>query len=117
MLYVIIFIIGILVGGGAVMFFVSPLISKSSGGKAGEIVKTDGLKAHTDKRREIMEERKGKILELLRSSETITNNDIEKLLSVSDDTAFRYLEELEQEGKITQKGDTGKSVYYELKNT
>lgn len=45
----------------------------------------------------------------------ITNNDVEKMLGVSDATATNYLEELEQEGKIVQQGKTGRSVFYTLK--
>lgn len=42
----------------------------------------------------------------------ITNDEIEKKLGVSDATAERYLEELEQQGKIVQIGRTGKTVKY-----
>ena len=42
----------------------------------------------------------------------ITNNEVEKLLHVSDATATRYLETLEKEGKIKQVGKTGKGVSY-----
>lgn len=61
-------------------------------------------------------ENKGKILDFFRQSQEgrITNNDIEKLLGVSDATAGRYLEELEKEGKIQQHGETGQSVFYTL---
>ncbi len=45
----------------------------------------------------------------------ITNNDVEKLLNVSDATATNYLQELENEGKIKQVGETGRSVFYKLK--
>lgn len=45
----------------------------------------------------------------------VTNNDIEKLLGVSDATATRYLDELEKEGRIRQIGTTGQSVHYILK--
>lgn len=45
----------------------------------------------------------------------ITNNDVEKLLGVSDATATRYLDELEKQGKVKQVGKTGRSVYYQLK--
>jgi len=37
------------------------------------------------------------------------------LLEISRATAFRYLEELEQEGKIEQIGVTGRGVEYKLK--
>lgn len=49
------------------------------------------------------------------SSKKITNNEVEKLLGVSDATATRYLEALEQEGVIEQIGKEGRSVYYKAK--
>ncbi len=63
------------------------------------------------------EENKEKILKALRQSQDkkITNNDIEKLLGVSDATATRYADELEKEEKISQSGITGRGVYYILK--
>ncbi len=42
----------------------------------------------------------------------ITNDEVEKLLHVSDSTATRYLAILKKEGKIKQNGKTGKWVYY-----
>lgn len=60
------------------------------------------------------EESKEKILEFLKNNEKITNNDVEKLLSVSDATATRYLNELEKEQKIKQIGTVGHAVYYRL---
>ena len=59
-------------------------------------------------------ENKEKILEFLRGREKTTNNDIEKLLAVSDATATRYMSELEKEGNVRQIGTTGKYVYYIL---
>ena len=56
---------------------------------------------------------KTKILELLENRGRLANDQIEQALSISDATATRYLEELEQEGKIKQVGQTGKHVYYE----
>ncbi len=56
-----------------------------------------------------------KILEFLRENEKVTNNDIEKLLGVSDATATRYMNELEKERKVRQIGKTGNAVYYVLK--
>lgn len=43
----------------------------------------------------------------------VTNDQVEKLLRVSDSTATRYLSQLEKEGKIQQVGKTGKSVKYQ----
>jgi Fic family protein len=51
--------------------------------------------------------------ELGRHDTTISNDEVEKLLHVSDATATRYLETLEKEGKIKQIGKTGKGVRYE----
>ncbi len=58
---------------------------------------------------------KKKILEFLRENEKMANNDIEKLLDVSDATATRYMNELEKEQKVRQIGKTGNAVYYVLK--
>ncbi len=60
-------------------------------------------------------ENKDKILVFLRENEKVVNNDIEKLLGVSDATATRYMNELEKEQKVRQIGKTGNAVYYVLK--
>jgi len=57
-------------------------------------------------------EHKQKILNMLDLQVQITNNDIEKLLGVSDKTVQRYFNELQSEGKIKQVGETGRSVFY-----
>ena len=53
-----------------------------------------------------------KIMELLEKKGKLTNDDVEKLLHVSDATATRYLSALEKQNKIKQSGKTGKSVSY-----
>ena len=53
-----------------------------------------------------------KIMGLFAKKNKITNDQVEKLLHVSDSTATRYLDELEKENKITQNGKTGKGVVY-----
>ena len=53
-----------------------------------------------------------KILEFLNTKDKITNDEVEKLLHVSDATATRYLSELEKQGKIRQVGKTGHAVSY-----
>ena len=52
------------------------------------------------------------ILDLFAKQTNLTNDEVEKLLHVSDATATRYLETLEKEGKIKQVGKTGKGVSY-----
>ena len=68
------------------------------------------------KARATIQERKRKklekILEALTVKGKITNDEVEKLLHVSDATATRYLSALEKEGKIQQVGKTGKAVEY-----
>jgi len=61
------------------------------------------------------EDKKERVIAYLKTRETITNNDVEDLLEVSDVTAYRYLEELEKEGQIQQIGKTGRAVKYQLR--
>jgi Fic family protein len=70
-------------------------------------------------------ENKQKILEFVQANDPtsqsyeglkkIQNNDVEKLVGVSNATAERYLDELEKEGKLTQHGDIGQGVFYTTK--
>lgn len=53
-----------------------------------------------------------KILSLFAKRTSITNDEVEKLLHISDATATRYLTILKKEGKIKQEGRTGKGVSY-----
>ena len=53
-----------------------------------------------------------KIMQALNSKTKITNDEVEKLLHISDATATRYLSALEKEGKIKQVGRTGAGVAY-----
>lgn len=66
-------------------------------------------------KRKKVEESKKKVLQALEQGRgKITNDEVQKLLGVSDATAERYLNELEKQGKIKQIGKTGQSVYYEI---
>ncbi|MEK7227324.1 MAG: winged helix-turn-helix transcriptional regulator [Patescibacteria group bacterium] len=53
-----------------------------------------------------------KIMEMFLKQVSITNDNVEKFLHVSNATATRYLERLEKEGKIRQTGKTGAGVSY-----
>lgn len=53
-----------------------------------------------------------KIMTELGKKNKIANDEVEKLLHVSDATATRYLSKLEKGGKIKQVGKTGKAVEY-----
>ncbi|MDO8517979.1 MAG: DeoR family transcriptional regulator [bacterium] len=54
------------------------------------------------------------ILEEVGKKGSISNNEVEKLLGVSDATASRYLATLQKEGKLKRLGSTGKAVRYEM---
>lgn len=54
------------------------------------------------------------IINYAQTHSRITNDEVEQLTNVSDATATRYLEELRQQGKLDQKGETGRGVYYTL---
>ena len=54
-----------------------------------------------------------RIMTLFLKNSKITNDEVEKLLHVSDATATRYLSMLEKEGKVKQNGRAGKGVFYE----
>ena len=68
------------------------------------------------KAQESIQFRKGKklnkIMSMFDTKSKITNDEVEKLLHVSDATATRYLTILKQENKIKQEGKTGKAVFY-----
>ena len=53
-----------------------------------------------------------RIMILFAKQTKITNDEVEKLLHVSDATATRYLSLLEQQGKIRQMEKTGKYTFY-----
>lgn len=60
------------------------------------------------------QENKNKIMDLLKQRGRVGNDEVQKLLNVSDATATRYLDELEKQNKIKQVGKRGRFVYYEL---
>jgi hypothetical protein len=53
-----------------------------------------------------------RVMSLFLEKSKITNDEVEKLLHVSDATATRYLSELKKQGKIKQNGRTGAGVSY-----
>ncbi len=54
------------------------------------------------------------MLEEVRKKGSISNNEVEKLLGVSDATASRYLATLQKEGVLKRLGNTGKAVRYQI---
>ena len=103
------FVIGTIVGALAVLFAWGQQKQKAAALKE----KSSELLKRPQSRRK--EQAKQKILALFQQQDQITNNDVENLLGVSDATATNYLDELEQEGLLIQKGKTGRNVFYTLK--
>jgi len=60
-----------------------------------------------------IEKRKSRIMEYAEKHGKIVNDDVEDLFCISDYTARNYLNELEAEGKLSQKG-VGGGTYYEI---
>ncbi len=52
-----------------------------------------------------------KIMSLFLKKATISNDEVEKLLHISDATATRYLKQLEKEGKVRRQGVPGHASY------
>ena len=95
---ILILLIGAIVGFGIAMLFRTERESDTK--LIGDLVdkKTKNLK---------------KLSDHFEKNPKITNDDVEALLGVSNSTAYRYLEELEERGKIRQVGKVGAGVYYE----
>ena len=99
---VLIFGVGVVIGAGVVWYFLKKPFGTAQGEK-------------TFKERQIEEKEAGKIkiLELFGSQARVSNDDVQKILGVSDASAERYLNELQSEGQIKQVGKEGRFVYYE----
>lgn len=107
------FIIGLIVGGGIVYFIMSRLDSKTSNGTSGQ---NNDDKGNPNPAVETRKENLAKLEEFIAAKsaeDKITNDEVQKMLKVSDATAERYLQELEKNGLIKQVGNIGKDVYYQ----
>lgn len=96
---ILIFIIGAVAGGLGVWFCV-----RMSGSNSKDVIENQERQKQKNKQ---------KLIDFLASKDKITNNDVEKLLGVSDASAERYLSELEKEGALRQIGEKGGWIYYE----
>jgi Fic family protein len=74
-----------------------------------------GFDEYNKKIAEIKQKRKEKIIEELKKRGKMQTNKVADLLDISKVTAFRYLEELQQEGEIEQVGAFGRGVEYKIK--
>ena len=76
----------------------------------------DFAKEAGEKGRKAVQERieklKRRVMERAREQGRITNDDVEDHFCISDATANKYLNDLEDEGLLVQHGTTGRGVYY-----
>lgn len=98
------------------IFVVGLVIGYLLGRKGGAFSRTtsekQGIGGYVTGQQNEKEGRKEKIMGLFAGQEAIRNDDVEKLLGVSDASATNYLNELEKEGKIEQMGAAGRFVSY-----
>ena len=71
-----------------------------------------GLEEYNKKMQEKKEKAKEKIMELFGNKEKINHGDVVGVIDVSKNSAVRYLDELEVDGKVKQVGKTGQGVFY-----
>jgi len=118
----IVFIIGVIAGALSIWVWLSGK-QKEAQEEIGRLKKEAdkdrqeyaGLEEYNKKTSEIKEQRKQKILSEIKQNGKTDAGKVAGLLDVSRYTAFRYLEELEKQGQIKQKGAVGRGVEYILK--
>jgi len=117
-----IFLLGIVLGAGVVWFLMRKKIKeleielqRTEKEREEQANSVSGIDEFNRRTQEIKEERKQKIIGSLTSRGKIKTNEVADLFDISRATAFRYLEELEKEGKILQVGAFGRNVEYKLK--
>lgn len=79
------------------------------------VIRASGLDEHNRLLAERKEGLKNQILGLFKKKEKITNSDVGEALDIPRRSATRYLEELEQKGRVAQVGIVGRGVEYVLK--
>ena len=82
--------------------------------KEKEEEKLSELDGFDEKKQELDEEWKKKIMDKLKEEGSIQNKQVADMLEVSSRTAIRYLSELEAEGRISQTDPAGRDVHYKL---
>jgi len=115
---VLIFGVGVIIGAGVIWYLLKKPFGMAQGKPFGTAQgkpsgSVQGEKTFKERQIEEKEAGKIKILELFGSRARVSNDDVEKLLGVSDAGATRYLDELEKAEKIRQVGKEGRFVYYE----
>jgi len=107
-------LIFLIIGFGAGCYYMWWKSKRSKLKKSESEKESSGIDKINESRQNAKTAAKDKIMGLFDNKSEITNDDVQKLLNVSDATATNYLDELEQEGIITQIGKEGRGVKYTL---
>lgn len=75
------------------------------------------LNSVNDERHIEKERRKRMLIKHLKDRKKMTAEQASDLLGVEHSTIMRYFDELEDSGAVVQRGEAGRSVYYELVTT
>lgn len=110
--FVIIFVLGIILGMAFAYYF---HMHKKAEKNNVVTEKLAGIYSVLQERISQKQSRKLKIIELLQKKKELSNSEIKKIIGVSRRSVINYLDELEEEGKVEQIGDVGRSVVYRLK--
>ena|SRR3989338_3510330 len=99
-----VFLLGLMIGAILATLFIRQRTVKS------------GIAMYTEQRTTEKQERKNKIIAFAKEKSTISNDDVQSLLNISDATATNYLQELERDGALKQIGTQGRYVRYTKAN-
>ena len=109
-------LIFLIIGFGAGCYYMWWKSKRSKLKKSESEKESPGISKVNESRQDAKAKAKDKILKLFDNRTEIANDDVQRTLGVSDATATNYLDELEQEGIITQIGKEGRGVKYTKKN-
>ena len=103
--------IGVLVGGVIGTWWAKrkmPAAVFVEGSAEGEVLRSEATKVVHAR----IEKRKMRIIDTARAEGKITNDGVENMFCIGDQTAGRYLGQLVEEGTLVKVGRTGRGVYY-----
>lgn len=72
------------------------------------------LKSYNKKKKDKIDKRKEKIIQKIKEEGSVKTGEVQEMFDVSRSTAYRYLSELEKEGRVKQTKKFGRKVRYML---
>jgi hypothetical protein len=95
-------------GEGAAPAAQNPFLDEADT-EVADVLRAEGAQVVQDR----IERRKERIVAKARTDGRITNDGVEELFCISDNTAGNYLRQLVKEERLKKVGSTGRGVYYE----